>query len=233
MIATIEQDTALEVEALKEEVAPVIRRAGALTVATPDQYTGASEFLKCVKAAQKRVADLFAPMKAKAHAAWKEITVTETATLDPLKVAEKAVKAKMLDYHEAQERIRRAEQRRLQAEADERARREREALERKAASMKTEAKQEEYREAAASVQAPVVQVATVAPVVKGQSIRKAWKARLDSLSVLTGIPEGDVRLSFVTFDQSAANRFAAATKGAVGVAGVTFYEEALLASRSR
>lgn len=220
-----------QVETIRAEVAPVVARATALQVRTPDDYSGAAEFLKAIKAAQKRVADHFGPMKTAAHAAWKKITMTEAEAVAPLNDAERTVKGRMLTYQAEQERIRQAEQRKLQAEADERARREREALEAKAAKMKTEAKREEYLERAQEVAAPVVTVAAVVPVVTGQAIRTTWKARLISIETLTGIPAGDVRLSLIAFDQSAANRLAVATKGAVAVRGVEWYTEQSLASR--
>jgi membrane protein involved in colicin uptake len=89
-------------------------------------------------------------------------------------------------------------------------------------------------ESAASVgPAAVISVARNVPKVAGQSIRKTWKARLTNLPALAGLPIGDVRLSFITFDNAAANRFAVATKGAVKVDGVEFYEESTLASSSR
>ena len=222
------------VEVLRAEVAHEVARASSLVIASPADFTAAGEFLKAVKAAQNRVTAHFAGMKAAAHAAWKAVTTQEADTLKPLAEAEAVVKRRMLDYHAEQERIRIAEERRLQAEADERARREREALERKAAAMKTEAKREEYAERAAAVQAPVVTVAPTAPKVAGTSIKKTWKARLVSLTALTGIPAGDVRLSLIQFDQGAANRLAVATKGAVAVAGIEWYEgTSMAASGSR
>jgi chemotaxis protein histidine kinase CheA len=113
-----------------------------------------------------------------------------------------------------------ADRARLQAEAD--------AAERRAnaAAAKVEAKEE----ASAYVAPVVVQVA--APVKQaGESTRTIWKARLVNLSALTGIQPGDVRLTFLEFDQSAANRFAAATKGAVTVPGIVFESEQSMAIR--
>jgi hypothetical protein len=225
----VNQET--QVETIKAETMPVVARAQSLVVRTPEDYTGAADFLKAIKAAQKKVADHFGPMKAAAHAAWKKITATEAEAAQPLADAERVVKGRMLEYQDEQERIRQAEQRKLQAEADARAEAERKALEKKAAAMKTEAKREEYMERAAEVAAPVVTVAPVVPTVAGQAIRKTWKARLVSISTLTGLAAGDVRLSLIAFDQSAANKLAVATKGALSVPGVEWYAEQSLASR--
>lgn len=212
-------------EVIKSAVVPVVDRASKMTIRTSGDYEDASEFLKAVKSTQKRVADYFGPMKQAAHCAWKKITAKEAEAMEPLANAERSVKALMIEWRVEQDRIRNAEQAKLQAEADERARKEREALEAKAAKMKTESKRDEYLERAAVVVAPIVTVESSVPNVKGQSIRTTWKARLVSLSALTGIPEGDVRLSMVTFDQAAANKLAVATKGAMSVPGVEWYED--------
>jgi hypothetical protein len=114
------------VDTIKAETLPVVARASAIVVKTPEQYAEASDFLKAVKGAQKRVTDFFGPMKSKAHEAWKAITTTEAATLKPLQDAEAQVKRVLVAYQTEQEAIRQAEQRRLQAAADEAARKERE-----------------------------------------------------------------------------------------------------------
>jgi colicin import membrane protein len=265
----------VEVERIRADVAPVVSRATALVIVTPDDYSAAANFTKEIKSAQKKVDAFFDPVIESAHKTWKATLAQKATFSDPLKQAEAAVKGKQIAWQAEQERIRQAEQRRLQAEADERARKEREKAEaaarlqrekeaaaraeqerqeRLAAQAKNEverqraagaaeaarkvaeaaaAKADAKAEAAAAVVAPVVNVASVAPEVKGQSIRRTWKAKLVSLSALAGLSAGDVRLSFLAFDESAANRFAAATKGAVAVPGVEFGEVTTLASASK
>jgi hypothetical protein len=255
------------VDTIKAETLPVVARASAIVVKTPEQYTEASDFLKAVKGAQKRVADFFGPMKSKAHDAWKVITTTEAATLKPLQDAEAQVKRVLVTYQAEQEAIRQAEQRKLQAAADEAARKEREKSE-AAARLQREKEQaalqaaEEARkraqaatneaerakaaadaekaqaaaskaaaaalvreETAAAVIAPVVAVAAVTPVIAGQSIRKTWKARV--------VNSDAVPRAWLMVNEKSLAAFAVATKGAVKVDGVEFYEESTLASSSR
>jgi len=263
-------------EQVRAEVAPVVARAGEIVIATPQDYTGAADFLKAVKRAQKRVTEFFGPMKAAAHAAWKEVTGKESDTLKPLADAEATVKRKMIVYSQEQERIRQEEQRKLQAEADERARREREKaeaaarlqrekeaaaraeqerqealarqarneVERQKAAAAAEAarkiaeaaaaKAEVKEDTAAAVVAPVVEVAAVTPEVKGQSIRKTWKARIvDPKAAATAVLAWPDWNAYLTLEAGEFNRFAARTKGAVSVPGVEFYEDATMASGSR
>jgi predicted ATP-binding protein involved in virulence len=134
---------------IKTEVLTVTETAKQMLVASSEQYQGAAEYLKAVKAAQKKVADHFGPMKEAAHKAWKTITAQEAATLAPLTEAEGTLKRNMLAYQQAQEAIRQAEQRRLQAEADARAKAERDRAEAAAAKQRAiEAEQRRIAEAA-------------------------------------------------------------------------------------
>jgi hypothetical protein len=230
-------DQATEIQGaanIQREIAPVLEDARSVLVRNQEERTGALEFAKRVKAAQKRVADFFEPLKTSAHKTWKAITSREAELLDPLKSAEQTVKRKVLDYDSEQERLRLAEQRRLQAEADERARKEQERLERQAEKVKTPERREALLEQAAMVVAPVVEVAQPEKV-KGESTRRTWKAVLtDKTALLRAAAEGnDLAASLLNFDQTAANRLAVSTKGAITVAGVSWIQEATLAIGAR
>ena len=215
----------VNVEVIRSEVAPVVMNAAAMVVTNPAEYTVASDFLKTIKGAQSKVVAFFAPMKQKAHEAHKAITTQESAMLKPLYDAENALKRNMLTFYAEQERIRIDAQRKLQAEADEAARKERERLEREAAKLKTPELREQRLEQAAAVIAPVVQVASVAPVVSGQSVRKTWTAKVVDVS--------QVPREWMVVNEKALDSFAKATKGAVKVPGVEFVEVASLASSGR
>jgi len=210
------------VEVIKSEVAPVLTNAAAMTVTTPAEYAIAGDFLKTVKAAQKKVTDFFAPMKQKAHEAHKAITSQETATLKPLFDAENALKRNMLTFYQAQERIRIEAQRKAQEEADRQAAAERARLEREAKRLKTPELKAERLEMAAAVVAPVVSVASAAPVIAGQSIRKTYKANVIDIDA--------VPREWMVVNLDALNAFARSTKGAVKVSGVEFVEVEILAS---
>jgi hypothetical protein len=256
-----------EVQVIKAEVATVVEAARSLQITTPVQYTGAADFLKGLKAAQKHVVGHFEKMKAATYAAWKSVTKEESDMLTPLTEAEVLVKRGMLAFQQEQEAIRQAEQRRLQAAADEAARKEREKSEAaarlqrekeqaalhaaeearkraqaatneaerakaaaeaekaQAAASKAAAAAQVREETAAAVIAPVVQVAAVTPVIAGQSVRKTWKARV--------VNSDAVPRAWLMVNEKSLAAFAVATKGAVKVDGVEFYEASTLASSSR
>ena len=215
----------VNVEVIRSEVAPVVMNAAAMVVTNPAEYTIASDFLKTIKSAQSKVVAFFAPIKQKAHEAHKAITLQEASMLKPLHDAENALKRNMLTFYAEQERIRIDAQRKLQAEADEAARKERERLLREASKLKTPELREQRMEQAASVIAPVVQVSSVAPVVSGQSVRKTWTAKVVDVS--------QVPREWMVVNEKALDSFAKATKGAVKVPGVEFVEVASLASSGR
>ena len=73
--------------------------------------------LKEIKGRQKRVKEIFGPIKDKTHKAWKEVCDQENGYLNPLKQAESFLKNKMSVYQTEQDRIRREEEKRLQEEA--------------------------------------------------------------------------------------------------------------------
>ncbi len=123
-------ETSSELEA---KVPAVVSLASALEVKTAEQYTGAADTLKEIKAARDAVNDFFDPMVKAAHQAHKVTVAKKKALSDPLDYAEGIVKRKLLDYRTEQERIAEAERQRLQAIADEKARKERAAIEAEAA----------------------------------------------------------------------------------------------------
>lgn len=215
----------VNVEVIRSEVEPVVMNAASMNVTCAEEYNVASNFLKTIKGAQSKVTAFFAPMKQKAHEAHKAITMQESAMLKPLQDAENSLKRNMLTFYAEQERIRINAQRKLQAEADEAARKERERLEREASKLKTPELREQRMEQAASVIAPVVQVASVAPVVSGQSVRKTWTAKVVDSEL--------VPREWMVVNQSALDAFARSTKGAVKVPGVEFVESMSLASSGR
>jgi hypothetical protein len=223
-----------KVEQLQAEVAPVVARAAGVVVSTPEQYEDASGFLASIKGAQKRVKEWFVEPVGNAHKAWKALTQRRADVLAPLEEAERAVKRKLVDYAAEQERIRAAEQARLQAEADERARRKREAAEKAAAKLKTPELREQRLAEAATIAAPVVTVAADTPKVQGQSIRKVWRARVidphAAVEALLALPDWT---TYIKVSQGELDRFAGRTKGAVKMAGIEWFEEAQMSSRGR
>lgn len=195
--------------------------AKSLKIVTADQYEKAVSAVKAIKGLRSDIVAFFSEGKAAAYKAWKAICSQEASFTDRLDSAERVAKAEMIRYQQAEEAKRIAEQRRLQAEADEKARKNREAAEKAAAKLKTPELREERMAQAAAITAPVVDVAQVAPKVAGVAMKKVWKARVVDVAL--------VPREYMTVNQSALDAVARSTKGAVKIPGVEMFEEAQLA----
>lgn len=128
----------------------------------------------------------------------------------PLEAAAKTIKGKVINYQEGVIRAAKAEEARLQAEADERARRERERLEKQAAALKTPELREQRMEQAAAVVAPVVRVAAPVAAVK---VQRRWAVRsIDKAAFLAAAASNPQLQGFVTIDETKLTRAKAANE---------------------
>ena len=226
-------DNEQAVVSLKTEAAGLVQWATGLVVATKADADAAMLRLSSIKGWRKTWTDYWGPMKKAANDSWKQIVAKEKEGLDVCDRAENSVKMKVLAWQQAEREKAAIEQRRIQAIADEAARKERERLEKLAAKRKTPEVKARYEEEAAAVQAPVITIA--APVVEaaGSGTRSTWKAEVvDMAALIAAAVPGSVAASMLTFDQKAADTFARATKGRTPVAGVVFREVQSLSVRA-
>jgi hypothetical protein len=99
-----------------ETAVALARRAASFEITTPDAYRQAGEELMRLAAERKRRIDYFRPMKEAAFAAHRAICARENEALAPLRAAEAALQAGLVDYRRAEERTRRQRQLLLDAE---------------------------------------------------------------------------------------------------------------------
>ena len=220
-------------------------RAKGLRVVDAESCRRASELLRSVKGLRSDIASWFAPhvdaameTKRKAEAARKALVDEKDRMEAPLVEAETVLKRSLLTWEAAEEERRRAEERRLQAEAQARA--EQATLE-AAAAMELEAQatgdaglQQEAEDILAQpIEAPVVSVASSVPKVQGVTYRSTWKAHdvIDVKALAGAVAAGSVPPGFLTPNLTAINQFARATQGAQAVPGVRFYEDRQIAAR--
>jgi len=120
-------------EELKKEVTTMEEMTRTVAVRTPEERVVVFGFIQAVKAKKRAIVDYFAEMKEAAFKAHRAISVAEKAETDKLDAFEAAGKRAIMNYDETENQKRLAEQRRLQAIADEQARREREKAQQEAA----------------------------------------------------------------------------------------------------
>lgn len=103
-----------EILTIEKKSSDIMAQAGALAVMNHEQEQAGIEFIKGIKVLKKEIEVTFGPIKKKTHEAWKESVAQEKKHLDPLDAAEKMVRGKVIGYQDEQERLRRAEEARLQ-----------------------------------------------------------------------------------------------------------------------
>lgn len=215
MAVVVPEDTQKAVDELTEWASTVIVRSA-------PERTQVLDVVKDAKNKRKFFNNLFDTNIKMWHAGHKNAVAEKRRWTDRLDCAEKAGKDAVLKYDNEQERKRVIEQRRLQAIADEQARREKARLEKEAEKLKTPELKEARLEEAAAIVAPVVQIETVQKT-EGVSTKKTWKARV--------IDKNLVPREYMFVDVKVLNALARATKGSIEVAGVVFYEDSSLAIR--
>lgn len=151
------------------------------------------------------------------------------------------------EKNEAAARLQREKELAAQREADEARRKaqeeqdavkrvalQKEAEKRQAEATAAAAKAEAKEEAAAQVTAPVIQVASITPIIKGQVTRTAWKATVtDKKAAIAAVLQWPDYGVYITLEAGELNKFAARTKGQVSITGLTFAEESTMSSTSR
>ena len=196
-------------------------QAKALQVVDQGTYVNASAVLKNIKATAAAIAEKFADSKRKAQETHKAIVAMEKEHLVPLGQAEQIIKGKMIVWTDEQERIRRAEELRLQDEARK--------IEEARVLAEAEAAEADGDKAAADamlaapILVPVVHVPTAAPKVEGVSYAETWHCEI--------VNPDAVPRQFLIVDEKALNALARAQKGAFSVPGCKAVMERTVRSR--
>ena len=197
------------------------RYAAGLVIKTDAQATEAAAMRDTIladnelaKTAIESFGDKLIERLFKLHRGW---TAGRAKFTTPLEAAAKLIKQKVGDFEYAKEQAAEKERQRLQAEADAKARKEQERLEAKAASMKTPEKQEQYREQAQAIVAPVITV----PVAKtGTKFQERWKVKSFDLTAM-GIPvavQGYIELKTANLER------AKAANSMLEIPGIVFHK---------
>lgn len=202
-----------QTQAVEAKTLTAIEQAKAMTITTNLELARADGFCVALKELEREIVGTFADAKAKAFAAHRAVTAAEAKHLEPVMDARKIVKTKMSSYQDEQEALRRAEERRLEAEARKKA--EDEAL----AAAEAAERSGDTGMAEAIIQAPV----EVAPVVLAKAtpktqtqIRKVWTYRVTN--------EAAVPRSYLMVDHVKLGQQARATQDSIKVPGVEFFQ---------
>jgi len=211
------------IEVVKHEASLTLMWAEELEVRNESDYKSVFEVVKQIKVIRNKWLGYWGKIKKDAYNTWKDIKEKENEVVKICDETERMAKDKAGSWRAKQEAIAEEQRRKLQAEADRRARIERERLEKEAEKLKTPELKEQRLEEAAAVIAPEVKVESPAKV-EGVSVRKSWKAKLVNMGeLILNAKPGSVASTLVGFNQMEADAFARSTKGNVKVPGVEFY----------
>lgn len=208
-----------EVRELHQSTDAIVSLASTYTVTTAEHYTAAGDDLKRVKAAQKRLEEVRTAITRPMDAAKKAVLEFFRAPEAKLADAENRIKRAMIGYQTEQERIRREQQAKLEADA----RKERERIAAQAAKAEAAGKVEKAEALqirAAQVVAPVVM--TEQPKVTGISLREVWRFEVVDA---TAVPR-----EYLAIDEKKIGQIVRAMKGDTTIPGVRVWAEKQLAA---
>lgn len=246
---TVEPINTDQTDEISKQALVVLEDARGLAIKSQEGYDGAGSLLQNIKSRVKSIDSIRKSIVKPLDEARAKVQDLFRPILEHYEEAEKIVKKGMLIYADEQERIRKAEEDKLQKEAEkkrqeaeakaEEARKQAEEAQRKAEearkagdeeaarkaeaeAAKQEAKAEKQEEKASQVVAP-----TLAPRVeqaKGVHFTEKWSAEVVDFEKLPN--------EYKLPDMPKLNKVAQAMKGALNVPGVVFKKEKIVSSRS-
>lgn len=217
---TVEPIDVSQVPVISEAAQTTLAEVRKLEIKNQDQYALAQESRKNINARIKALEDRRKSITAPLDEAKKSIMDLFRVPINALTEARGITDTLCIAYDDEQEQKRRAEQARLEREAEKK----RQEAEKKAAEARAagnEAKAEKYEEKAAEVVAPVL--ASTAQKVEGVTYRTLWRTEVVDFKAL---PD-----EYKLPNQSALDKVAMATKGVIRIPGVVFKSEKIVASR--
>lgn len=231
---------------IEAESLALVSKTESIQIVSHDDYMLAGEQLKSIKAAQKRVVDLFKEPKSAADSAHKAISSLEKKILDPLERAERVCSQKVSAFLQAEQKRQREELERRQREVEEKARAEAEAKrlkdEEERLALATQLEQQGFKAEAEQViseptQPVVVQTPVVLPVpeqprVEGLHTRTTYKAEVESLILLVQeVAAGRQPITLLLPNEKVLNNMARALKGELRIPGVRVVEQTGVVAR--
>ena len=211
----------------QQEAPAMLKKAEAIVILNQSQYESANDVMKVVKTKYKELDTKRKEITKPLDQAKNAVMDLFRQPLELLKQAEATIKKLMIDYADEQDRLRREEQRKLEAKAraeEDRKRKELEERAKKWAAKGKEGKAEELLEQAEEVEVVAPVVAPKVEKVAGLSYQTNWKFKITDVDK---IPR-----EYMAPDEVKLGRMATAMKGIVKVAGVEFYSVKIAKTRN-
>lgn len=215
-------------QAINQDIAIAHDRATSMIVSDVETYHEAATMLLGVKALKKNIEEYFRPLKEAAHKAHKAITQREAEELAKLSPAMAHLSNTMATWNAEQERQRRIEQERLDAEARKLAEEQQIAEAILAANAGDHAEADAILAEPVQVVAPILQSAV--PKVAGLAMKSTWSAEVTSLKELVlAVAQRKAPIECLEASQTFLNMQARALKGNLRYPGVVAREKKSMA----
>lgn len=211
-----------EQEAIVKKAEETALQVSTFRITNQQEYSTAGEYLKSVKGASKQIEDLRMSMTRPLDDSKRRIMDFFRRPLEILSKAEDALKRGILTYQQEQERIRREQEARLQAEAE---RKRQEAL-KKAEAARAEGKDtkaDKYEEKANGIVAPVL--APTVEKVSGVTTKKTWKFEI--------LDENLIPRQYLIPDLVTIGKQVRAAGSTIKIPGIRIYEEETISAGGR
>ena len=220
------------IETLETQALSIPERAKAVKVSTNTEYLEACELLKTIKGLRAEIEATFAPIRTKAHEAWKESIAQQKKVEEPLEQGERQIKSVIAIYLNEQERLRKEEELRLQRQAQEEE--ERRQLENAAILDDLGETDEANRLLNEKVEAAPVVLPRFTPKVAGIAMSQRYAAEVvDLMELVEAVAAGKAPIQCLKADTVFLNRQAVAMKTAMHYPGVRVKTDSTIAAGRR
>lgn len=206
---------------LQKQTPAIVKRAQSLAVTNQESYVGAGEILKSIKNLEAQIIDRFIDAKSKAFQAHKAITALEKELLAGPQQARKVVEGKLAFWRDEQERVRVAEQQRLQdqLEAEAEKARAKEAAKLQKAGKTKEAKALLKEE----IIVDTVEIPSTVPKVEGLTVQIRWGFEIIDATL---IPR-----EYLVPDETKIRKVVFALRGDTNIPGIKPFEKTITVGR--
>ena len=210
---TTDLEGTTELDYAHQEGLALVAQAQQIQVKDQASYEEAGAFARVLKGHERRVLDLFKPMKQRAKEAHQEIVDAEKRMLEGPQAGYRVLERQMGDY-EAEQRAKKA------------------AAEAEAAKEQARLMEAAFKSGEKAMPVVVAPKAVAIPEADGIGFRTTWEAVVvDPLELVKAVAAGKITLEVVQWNMPLLNDWARQLKGAMSVPGVKAQEKRSMRAR--
>lgn len=205
----------MEQQQIESEANELVTQCKTWSIVDTESYASAGNLWATAKQLREKISETFDPIIAKAWSAHKEAVAQKKRHDEPLAAAQTQIKQKMIAYDAEQERLRRAEQLRLELEAKQKA--EQDNLDLAAIMEKAGLKEEAEQVISEPVRIEPVVLPKATPKIEGFKYRSNWTFKIKD--------ESKIPREYMTPDVTKIGKIVRALKEATNIPGIETIEE--------